>query len=750
MLTRRKFLQLQAAGFALSAEGQGSTQTRTLTPEDSAPPPTADRRDYWNDWPRFIADSVQEARARRSAEIASLHNAADLQGRQEKVRARVRKLIGGPLEKTPLNARTLGSVQGSGYRVEKVVLESQPQVFVTANLYLPAAGRLRFCAILSPLGHYWEGKLAWDYQCLYQHLARQGYVVLAFDPFGQGERQQFLDPKTGRSRYHEPTDEHDASGRPLILLGTTFAQYGVWDAVRALDYLVSRPEVDPERIGCVGHSGGATMTMYLCALEPRIQVAVAVEGHFRNFGARHYEAPGSVDDAEQNMVGASPAGIDRADLLAAFAPKPLLMCYTPQDVAASPFYLEAVEEVFREVRSAYSVLGAEESVHLYRAFLPHRFDFFNRRETYTWFNRWLAKKGSGISETQPDQFRPEALRCTSTGQVLTLLGGRSIVQLRIDQASAIARPSPAAGPSRRPGYQLREQICGKLRHLLAMPAGRFPVEARILSSGDDQESTIEEFELRSDDQIRIPGWFVKPRLSRGPLPTLLYMPEAGKEVVVDSSNEMHRLVTMGYVVCSVDQRGFGHTAPCYPSSEPYRYYDGGEHLCEDFAWASLVLGKPALGQRVGDFQRCLDYLTSRPEVDRAGIRVLGVRGGALTALLGSLLDDRPRSILCDGVLADFRSVLASPESAWGLTWFVSGLLREFDLPDLIAASAPSPRWFLNVVGPGDEVLAESDVKARFEAAIRSYASLNASDSLRMFIEPEAERFGILNEWLDST
>jgi cephalosporin-C deacetylase-like acetyl esterase len=751
MLTRRNFLQVQAAGVAFSRKGPWSAAGFSTPAQDSAQPATADNRDYWNDWPTFLAKTVRQTRARRLAEIDSIHTPSDMQARQVRVRARCWDLIGGPLEKSPLNARTEGILRGNGYKVERVIFESLPQVFVTANLYLPDSSQPHCCGILSPLGHYWEGKLAPDYQCLYQHLARAGYIVLAFDPFGQGERQQFLDPKTSRSLYHQPTDEHDAAGRPLILLGTTFAQYRVWDAIRALDYLASRSEVDPARIGCVGHSGGATLTMYLCALEPRIQVAVAVEGHFRNFGAGHYDAPGSVDDAEQNIVGASALGIDRADLLAAFAPKPLLMCYTPQDVAASPFYLESVEEVFGEVRAAYSIFGAEDRVRLYRAFLPHRFDLFNRRETYAWLNRWLAKRDFRLGESQPDQFPPAALRCTSTGQVLTSLGGRSVVQLRIDQSNGLTRPMQATGPSRQQRDHFREQVRAKLRELLAVPPGQLPVEARTLSSCDDNEVSIEEFELRSEEQIRIPGWFVKPRRSHGPLPTLLYVSETGKDTAVESSSELQVVARgKGYALCSVGQRGFGHIAPRYPSSEPYRYYDGGEHLCEDFAWASLVLGRPALGQRVGDFARCLDYLASRPEVDRGDIRVLGVRGGALTALLGSVLDERPRSVLCEGVLADFRSVVASPESAWGLTWFVSGLLREFDLPDLIGASAPSPRWFFNVVGPRDDVLAESELKTRFKTAITSYSSLDASDKLRMFVGPETKRFDILIDWLDST
>ncbi|MGH9355902.1 MAG: alpha/beta hydrolase family protein, partial [Terriglobia bacterium] len=352
MLSRRSFLQTGGAGAAL-LNGM-FRDLRANAAEPFFPARAAQKRDYWNDWSDYLAAEVHKARPRRVAELAAIRTPAELRSRQASVRARVWRLIGGPIEKTPLNATIVGSLQQNTYKVEKVIFQSQPGVFVTAHLYIPTAAQPPFCGIVSPPGHYWEGKSARDYQHLYQNLARKGYMVLAFDIFGEGERQQYLDARTGQSRYSYPTNEHDQAGRPLVLLGMSFAQYCVWDSVRAVDYLSSRPEVDPERIGCVGHSGGATLTMYLCALEPRIQVAVAVEGHFRNFAARRYDAPGSIDDAEQNLVGGLPARLDRADLLRAFAPKPLLMCYTAQDVTASPFYLAAVQEVFQEVGSAYS------------------------------------------------------------------------------------------------------------------------------------------------------------------------------------------------------------------------------------------------------------------------------------------------------------------------------------------------------------------------------------------------------------
>ena len=294
---------------------------------------------------------MNEARARRLAELAAMQTEAAVRSRIEKIRSTVWRLIGGPLEKTPLKPRIVGTIDRGAYRIEKVIFESQPEVFVTANLYIPNQHQPSYPGILHTLGHAENGKAYYTYQYVSQTLARKGYMVLVFDPFGQGERQQYLDPHTGQSLYG-PTGEHDQAGRPMLLFGSQFSQYRVWDGIRALDYLLSRPEVDPERIGCTGQSGGGTMTMYLAALEPRIKVAVESDGNSENVAGPSYDAPGAVDDAEQNMVGSLPEGIDRGDLLLAFAPKPLLILYSRSDAGLtySPAYVKGTRRSTKRFR----------------------------------------------------------------------------------------------------------------------------------------------------------------------------------------------------------------------------------------------------------------------------------------------------------------------------------------------------------------------------------------------------------------
>jgi dienelactone hydrolase len=750
MLSRRRFIQSNIAGLALPLAGSRAEAKAESARPDSSPPDQAPERAYWNDWPAYLTAKMQEARAQRKAALASLRSEAEVRERVQMVRAKVWDLIGGPLEKTPLNPVTVGTIERKTYRIEKVIFESQPQVYVTAHLYVPSAGQPPFPAILAPLGHASNGKAYRNYQYVYQTLARKGYVVLAYDPFSQGERQQYLDPHTGKSRYG-PTGEHSQAGRPLLLLGATFAQYRVWDGVRALDYLLGRPEVDPHRLGCTGHSGGGTLTMYLCALEPRLQAAVEVQGNSENLAGPDYDPPGAVADAEQNLIGSLPFGIDRGDLLLAFAPKPLLVCYTPQDAGTtySPLYDKATKEIFDELKSAYEVLAAEDKVQLFASPLPHDFDFFTRQATYAWFNRWLAKTDRGTDEAEFDTSSPESLNCTTTGQVLTSLGGRSLVQINSDRARAVLPANPLGEASLDPPA-LRQRLRAKLLDLVALPSERIPLKPQVLSSASGQGVMIEEFEFQSEPQIRVPGWFIKPMGTKPPHPTVLYVSEHGKDSVMDEPREIDTAVQRGYAFCAIDLRGLGVAAPRFPKAGPLFFGYEDPDIKDAYAWASLTLGKPAAGQRIWDFLRCLDYLQTRPDVDPARIYVMGVAGGALVTLLGSVLDDRPRSILLCQALANLHSVVKSEEYSLRLSWFVSGFLRQFDLPDLVAALAPKACWLLNGTGPRGERLSMSSLRDRYRSSVDYYAKHGGQGRLQFLVQPDEERTRAILAWLEGS
>ncbi|NQT17114.1 MAG: acetylxylan esterase, partial [Planctomycetes bacterium] len=205
--------------------------------------------------------------ARRAALKAALESREKILQRRKRLRDDFREMIGPLPEKTPLNARVVGHVDCDGYRIEKVIYESRPGHHVTGNLYLPTKGRPPYPGVLVPCGHSANGKAAEAYQSASILLAKNGLVALIFDPIGQGERLQLLDaPRNG-------TTTHTLLGLGALLVGVNTGNYRLWDGIRSLDYLASRPEVDPKRLGCTGNSGGGTMTTWLMAADDRIGVA---------------------------------------------------------------------------------------------------------------------------------------------------------------------------------------------------------------------------------------------------------------------------------------------------------------------------------------------------------------------------------------------------------------------------------------------------------------------------------------------
>src|SRR5919109_3392084 len=201
-----------------------------------------------------ILAAAREHFWQRKVALAGFSTREAWQARQRWVREQLARLFGGlPEERAPLNPRITGVIEKPGYRIEKVIFESLPEFYVTANLYVPAHGPFPAPGVLCPVGHWRESKAAAPMQALGAGLALHGYVALVYDPPGQGERSQYLGPD-GSIPIPLGTAQHFHAGHQCSLTGTNIARYFVWDGIRALDYLCSRPELDPARIGCTGAS----------------------------------------------------------------------------------------------------------------------------------------------------------------------------------------------------------------------------------------------------------------------------------------------------------------------------------------------------------------------------------------------------------------------------------------------------------------------------------------------------------------
>src|SRR5690242_6235444 len=208
-------------------------------------------------WMDKIAQKQLDAREKA---IAAVRTVADAERRKELVRRKILDALGGlPDYSGPLNARVTGRIEADGYVIEKVIYESLPGLYVTANLYRPSRPG-RYPAVLLQAGHTQECKA--EPQRLAANLALKGFVALAFDPLGQGEREQTWDPQLKGPAAGWSVPEHVQSGAQAALVGEGLARYFIWDAKPSIDYLVSRPEVDSSRLGAAGCSGGGALTTF--------------------------------------------------------------------------------------------------------------------------------------------------------------------------------------------------------------------------------------------------------------------------------------------------------------------------------------------------------------------------------------------------------------------------------------------------------------------------------------------------------
>ena len=202
----------------------------------------------------WLVDQVRAAETRGSALRDAVKTRADAEAYVESARARIREAFGPLPEKTPLKAMVTRVVEREGYRIECVIFESRPSYMVTGNLYVPTVRKQPMPGVVGVCGHSINGKAVEPYQAFAQALARLGYVCFIIDPVGQGERFQFLSDNL-KSRLEGGVAEHIQMGNQQTLIGEFLGTWFAWDGIRALDYLLTRPEVDPQHVGVTGQFG---------------------------------------------------------------------------------------------------------------------------------------------------------------------------------------------------------------------------------------------------------------------------------------------------------------------------------------------------------------------------------------------------------------------------------------------------------------------------------------------------------------
>ncbi len=586
-----------------------------------------------------ILDLAGKLQAQRRARFAAVRSKEDLAGLQKTLREKFLALLDGLPKSDGLPpVRKLGRLEGDDYWVEKLVFESFPGYFVSALLYRPKKGGGPLPGIISPCGHSAVGKAAAAYQILHVNLAKRGFVVLTYDPVGQGERSQFWDARRGRSRYNLTCGEHCVLGNPLYLLGTSLARYRVWDGIRALDYLASLEDVNADRLGCVGNSGGGTLTAYISALDPRVRAAVIgcyITTLPRRMGNRIQADPDS--DPEQDVFGFVGDGIDHAGLLALRAPRPTLLCAARRDF----FPIEGTRETFAEAAHLYEVAGARERVSRVEADQKHGLTRPLRQAAYAWFQRWLAGRPDGRAEevaVTPRSARD--LQVCPDGQVNISFKSRSLLPLAWE---VFKKRKKAA----------RRSVKGLL----------------------NLDPELADFRLAD----------IAPRGKPGPH----YLLCINGNETADWRTEKAFLQACGQAgvaVGVVDVRGVGKLR----ADLQVRGHDYADPLCgveENIAYNAFLVGKSLVGMRVADVLAVVKSLLARNKAAR--LVLCARRDVALVACLAATLEPGIRAVAVEGMFLSFHPLFEPPGRAVNASTILPRLLRDFgDVPEVLAALAP--------------------------------------------------------------
>jgi len=514
MITRRTMLALPAAlRTAAAANERGSM--------------------LWD----YFTRELDRADARRRAALQQVRTVGELAELGQRTRAMLLDAIGGLPERTPLNARITGTVERADYVIEKIIFESRPRYFVSANLYRPVKISQPCPGVIESCGHYTEGKAAPDYQRACAGLATKGFVALIFDPMGQGERLMYRDA-AGRPPPGGATAEHVIAGKPSLLVGRPLAHYRIWDAMRALDYLETRPEVDSTRLGMFGHSGGGMMTLLTAALDRRLRAVMsccAVTSFYHKTKAL------LIADPEQIIPGIYAAGIDHPELIAAVAPRAFLIGAVLEDFVP----LEGTRRTYQEAGPLFNLAGIPDRFAKVETPGEHILNKQLREACYGWMQKHLLGETGDTREPDLPAESTEALRCTATGNVMDLPGARGVFELNRELARELV--------SRRTGTPALDRIL----HLPARPVREHGIDLPSEVSGGGS--------------------------------TLILVVSSRHEPALAAA-----LARSGEYVMQLDLRGWGSTTPNMPEKKANFSWD------DFFAFRAIELGRPLLGMRVTD------------------------------------------------------------------------------------------------------------------------------------------------------
>lgn len=678
-----------------------------------------------------LATQAYDLLDKRTDIIAGLHSLPHWQERQQWLNETLMDVVGPFPVKTPLNAKILRIVDKDFYRVEHIIYESQPGFYVTASMFIPHSlkRRSRAPVVIYCSGHANEGYRSKVYQHVILNLVKKGFIVFAFDPVGQGERLEYYNAEAGKSIVGGPTTEHSYPGTQAFITGSSQARYMIWDGIRAVDYLLSRREVDPTRIGITGRSGGGTQSAYIAALDERIKAA-APECYITNF-TRLLQSIGP-QDAEQNLFNGIIRGIDHADLLSVRAPKPALMITTTRDM----FSIQGARETAKEVSGIYKAYGKEENFGMVEDDAPHASTKKNREAMYAFFQKHLNNPGNP-DDQEVALLSEEEIKVTRTGQVSTSLGGETVFTLNRKEAEKMVNELQASRGNLAIHLATVVKSARKLSGYHQPEVIDEPVfTGRVSADG----YVIEKYFLKGEGNYIIPYLLMIPETRNNKF--LIYLHPSGKAAQASANGEMEWFVRNGFTVLAPDMIGVGEMG-----SGDFRgdAYIGG--MSHNIWYSSMLIGRSIVGIRAGDIARLtqlLDKNISTPEIYAVARKEMGPVLLHAAAFIPAI--DR---IAIIESYSSYRSIVMNRFYNSGFIHStVPGSLKAYDLPDLAASLAPRKLMIAGITDCQGETTDPENINEDLSIIKAAYRDKKADGQLNIISQESSEKlYNFFTEWI---
>ena len=624
----------------------------------------------------FLVQKMHEQYDERRIEFAKAITSKKLTEEYvQSVQKKFKKILGDFPAKTSLNPITTGTLYRDGFRVEKIIYESFPNHHVTANLYIPK-GKGKFPAALLFCGHENESKATVSYQKTAILFAKNGFVVFVIDPISQSERFQLTD-NTGKPLTRGGTTEHTLLNEESNLLGTSSPADELWDNIRSLDYLETRPEVDTARIGCLGNSGGGMQTIYFAGVEKRIKV-FAPCSYLAN-RERTLEISGPVDGCAQ-IPGEGKEHLELNDYLIASAPKPLLILAGRYDFIDYTGTLVA----YNELKKIYTSLQQPGKLKLFTYDDGHGISKPKREAAVTWFKKWLYNDSTKISEGDLETLPEHDLLCTKSGQV----NSSFVDEVAIPQRNLMLFDRLKA--SREKFLKQQSDIVKqKIAQMLAIDLKNKKINIENKGEVKSGNLIFQKLILRKKNEIPLPVLLLYSAKQR-PGKIIIWLNEKGKDEIADSASLMHSYLGKNYTVILCDLSGTGETTD-NPQFNDKKYYNNEYRN----AMLGLHIGTPMVGIRTAGVLTVMDFIESVPDYKKVAVEINATGISTIAAMHAALFCNQITQLnLYDGIKT-YKTILENPiEKNW-YSYVTNDVLKYYDLPDLVQLVGKDKFHFIN-------------------------------------------------------